>query len=153
MRETETLYVDDNGNSWSKSLYTKEQAVWYSAGLVDCHGCHDCSDCSDCHSCRNCHNCHNCHSCSNCHDCRNCRNCHGCHGCHSYETNPERIVSPKLGSRNDHTTVYWVDANIQVVCGCFRGDLNTFEQAVYKKYGNAHEYHNFIRRVRAYMNS
>ena len=39
-----------------------------------------------------------------------------------------------MGSRNDQTTVYWIEKNIQVVCGCFKGNLKQFEEKVIKKY-------------------
>ena len=59
-----------------------------------------------------------------------------------------------MGSRvNAQTSVYWDDkSDIQVVCGCFRGNLGEFENAVHKKYPDPeHEYHKFIARVKTYI--
>jgi hypothetical protein len=45
-----------------------------------------------------------------------------------------------IGSRNSQTYFYWDDNKIQVVCGCFKGNLSEFKNAVNKKHsGNEHE--------------
>lgn len=57
--------------------------------------------------------------------------CSSCSDCSDYKTNPKRFVSQEIGSRNDQTTVYWTNAeDVQIVCGCFRGDLDEFKKAV-----------------------
>ncbi len=44
-----------------------------------------------------------------------------------------------MGSRNSQTTVYWVKENIQVVCGCFRGNLIEFKNKVIERYGKGNQ--------------
>ena len=42
-----------------------------------------------------------------------------------------RYVTSKIGSRKSQTTIYFnEEKNIQIVCGCFRGDIDKFECAV-----------------------
>ena len=58
--------------------------------------------------------------------------------------NARTYVTPCIGSRNDNTTIYWLDGNVQVVCGCFRGDLDDFEARVREvhsdsKYGKEYQ--------------
>lgn len=118
----------------------------------NCHNCHDCNDCNDCCYCRNCHNCRNCNNCRNCINCINCINCyycyycrccyycdychdcHYCHNCHDYKQNPQRYTTKEIGSRNDQTTFYYGETEkgmeVQIICGCFRGNLEDFEKAV-----------------------
>ncbi len=62
-------------------------------------------------------------------------------------------MSPVLGNRKSQTTIYFLAGNIQVVCGCFRGNLEQFQEAVTEKYGTEHEYHTWIDRVKNYINS
>ena len=83
-------------------------------------------------------------------------NCRHCRDCSDYKQNPERITSPLIGSRKSSTTVYWVNDNIQVVCGCFKGDLQKFKDAVQKTHGNNEHgiaYNNFIAKVENYINT
>ena len=109
-----------------------------------CDNCHNCGYCNNCHYCNNCENCYYCYYCSNCrdcHSCRNCNNCNNCHDCHNchrcsncrgYKQNPQRYITGKVGSRDDQTTFYYGEtesgAEVQVVCGCFRGNLEKFEK-------------------------
>jgi penicillin-binding protein-related factor A (putative recombinase) len=44
--------------------------------------------------------------------------------------NPLRYTTPKVGSRNTQTTIYWLDDQQQVICGCFKGTLKEFEAKV-----------------------
>jgi hypothetical protein len=79
-----------------------------------------------------------------------------CKRCGGFKENPERIVSPKIGSRNDQTTVYWNKEKVTVICGCFKGDIEEFEKAVNTTHKNTKYltiYQNFINKVRHYMNS
>lgn len=67
-----------------------------------------------------------------------------------------RYTTVKLGSRNDNTNFYYdgVD-NLQVVCGCFRGNLDDFEKAVKETHGNndyAMEYLKEIEKVKVLFN-
>lgn len=89
---------------------------------------------------------------NNCSYCSGCCDCRDCSYCCDYKSNPERIVSPVLGSRQSQTTIYFLTDNIQVVCGCFRGNLEQLQEAVTNKYGTEHEYHTWINRVKTYIN-
>ena len=156
MKNINGYWIDGNNNRWNENIYTKEQAVLNSRTLVHCSYCRDCSDCRDCSGCsycrdcrdcsgcsgcRNCSDCRNCSYCSYCRDCRNCRDCSYCRGC-SYcsgcsdcSENPQRYTTAKIGSRNSNTTFYWIKDVVQVVCDCFRGNLQEFEDKVKATYG------------------
>jgi hypothetical protein len=178
-KQTENYWVIGT-NKWSVVNYTKEEAEMYFRTLINCEncidcigchgcsnciGCHGCSNCRDCRDCRDCHGCSNCidcHGCSNCRDCRDCRDCHGCSNCIDcidcryclgFKTNPERITSPKLGSRNSQTTFYWNDQHEQIVCGCFKGTLLEFEEKIKETHGDnefAQGYFKWIDAVKFY---
>lgn len=47
-----------------------------------------------------------------------------------------RYVSAKMGSRNAQTTIYWLEDNIQVVCGCFKGTIDEFLLKVKETHGD-----------------
>jgi hypothetical protein len=85
----------------------------------------------------------------------NCNNCNNCNNCRNYNENPQRIISQKIGSRSSQTTIYWNDStNIQVICGCFRGNLEQFKEKVKQVHGNnkyAREYFNFIEKVKQFI--
>ena len=120
-------YVDENNNSWNTAYETQESAEAKSKSLIGCSGCSECSGCLG---------------------------CWGCSGCSGYKQNPQRIVSPKLGSRDSQTSLYWVGENVQIVCGCFRGDIPAFRAAVVKKHaGTNHEkaYMAWISAAEAYI--
>ena len=148
IKETKNYWVDENNNSWNKSIYNKNDAETLSATLVNCTSCRNCSGCSDCRYCIDCSDCMNCIGCRDCIDCSDCRKCS------EYKVNPQRIVSGLMGSRQSTTTVYWVDDNIQVVTGRFNGDLKQLKEAVLKTHKHS-EYYNqymeFIRNVEKYM--
>jgi hypothetical protein len=109
MKKENGYYIDDQGNKWSVNYETEKSAQKKSKSLITCRGCRGCSDCKDCSYCSN---------------------CNGCNLCNGFEENPQRITSPKIGSRNDQTTVYWTDKKDLVVCGCFKGNLKEFEERV-----------------------
>ena len=119
MNKINNFYVDENNNRWDADIYTKSYAQTCSESLVNCHNCHNCGYCSDCNGCSKCHN---------------------CSDCNNYETNPQRYVTPKIGSRKDNTTIYWTDDNVQVVCGCFRGNVDEWEAKIKEthKYNEKH---------------
>ena len=137
-------------------------------GCSYCRNCYNCNDCTNCihcskgcRNCRNCDDCYNCYNCRNCIDCINCRNCIDCRDCSDWKNNPQRIISPKIGSRKDQTIVYFDKERTQVICGCY-GDiedenrtLKDFEEKVKEKYveGNKYrkEYLAFIEKVKAYI--
>jgi hypothetical protein len=126
-------------NKWSANIYTQEQAEEYAKTLVNCNGCIDCRYCRGCYSCRDClecSSCRDCIDCRNCIDCRGCIGCSNCSSCSNFKTNPERIISPKLGSRDAHTTFYWNEEHEQIACGCFKGTLKEFEEKVIKTHGD-----------------
>ena len=144
MKQINGYWVDENNNRWDIRIYTEEQAEKYSKSLANCNNCFNCRNCYYCFNCRNCcdcnycgdcFSCRNCCDCNNCHNCRCCNNCRNCNYCKDYKQNPQRYTTDKVGSRNDQTTFYYGETKnnekeIQVVCGCFEGNLETFEKAV-----------------------
>jgi hypothetical protein len=81
------------------------------------------------------------------------KNCIDCIDCSYFKTNPQRITSPDIGSRNAQTTVYWNDEKEQVICGCFKGTISEFKEQVQKTHnGNVYvkQYFDFIRKVEKY---
>ena len=150
------IYWIVSGNAWSKSKYTQKEAKELAKTLINCERCIDCSDCrfcSDCSSCSFCSYSRFCSDCSFCSYCMSCSDCSSCSFCSDFKTNPERIVSPIIGSRDARTTIYWTSELEQVVCGCFRGNLAQFEKAVKQKHGeNKHavNYLKWIEKVKQY---
>ncbi len=142
MKKENNYYIDENNNSWYCEFYTIEQAERNSKSLGDCSNCRNCSNCSNCRNCR---------------DCSDCSDFSDCSDCSDFKLNPQRIYSNLIGSRNSTTQVYWIDDNIQVICGCFRGDLNYFENQVKQIHANSQkhleDYLNFIAKVRNYINN
>lgn len=132
------FWTDENNNVWNIKKYTKNEAERHSKTLIDCRYCRNCSDCCGCWHCRDCRDCR---GCWDCHDCRDCQDLYNCYG---YIENPRRYVTERIGLRNDNTYFYYgktkKDMSLQVVCGCFRGNLEEFEKDVLKKYVNNKEY-------------
>jgi hypothetical protein len=65
-------------------------------------------------------------------------------------------VSKKIGSRKQQTTVYFLEDKIQVICGCYRGNLIEFQNKVSDVYKNTNEqyyseYMSFIKKVKNYL--
>ena len=146
-------------NKWDANIYTQEQAEKNAETLINCTNCISCSYCSDCSDCRSCRSCSYCSYCSDCSDCSycsycsSCRSCSDCSYCSDFKSNPERITSPKIGSRNSQTTYYWNDEKELIVCGCFKGTLEEFEAKVKKTHGDnqhAHDYFKWIERINLY---
>ena len=129
MKQEDGFYVDENNNKWNAKSYTKEQAETCSKSLINCINCINCSDCRYCSDC------------INCSDCSNCINCSDCRYCSNYQKNPNRYIGSCIGSRKSQTTVYWLNDNIQVVCGCFNGNLIEFENRVTNVYHDASNLH------------
>ncbi len=75
-------------------------------------------------------NCSRCSGCSGCSRCSGCSDCSDCSGCSDFKTNPSKIIVSDIGSRNDTIYVYWSCDRTEVICGCFRGSLLNFEEAV-----------------------
>jgi hypothetical protein len=119
-------------NKWTASIYTKQQAEKLAATLINCDNCIDCSYCSSC---------------------SDCSSCSYCSSCSDFKTNPERITSPILGSRSSQTTFYWNAEREQVICGCFKGTMQEFEDKVKQTHGdNEHgrAYLQWIEKVKTY---
>ncbi len=155
-------------NSWNSDAYSKEEAEKMANTLVNCDNCYNCSYCSscsycrycsycsDCSDCRYCSSCIDCRYCRYCSSCRYCRYCSDCSDCRSFESNPQRITSPILGSRKSKTTCYWDDKKEQIVCGCFAGTMEEFKAKVRKEHGDndyARGYFKWIESVELYKNS
>ena len=154
------FYTEEAAEEFSKSLVNCYNCIGcdycYNCqncnGCRYCHNCHCCNDCQNCNGCRyctGCINCNNCHDCRYCGDCRccdycddcaccrycrYCGDCRCCDYCDDYKQNPQRYTTKNIGSRNDQTTFYYGETKngmeVQVVCGCFRGNLETFVKAV-----------------------
>ena len=45
-------------------------------------------------------------------------------------------MTTKIGSRQAQTTFYFDNKRIQVICGCFKGTLKEFEDAIKKTHKN-----------------
>ena len=81
-------------------------------------------------------------------------NCSDCSDCSDFKENPNRYTGKKIGSRNAQTTTYWLGETVQVVCGCFKGDLAAFEAAVEKNHnGTDHgkQYRQYIETIKTIM--
>ena len=63
MKNANSLWTDENNNSWNQAIYTEEQAMVYSKSLINCVGCTDCIDCIDCKDCVGCTGCEGCTYC------------------------------------------------------------------------------------------
>jgi len=152
-KETQQInnYWVIGSNKWNASIYTQEQAEKFSKTLIncgncincidcsycnECSDCRSCSDCSDCRSCSDCRDCSYCSDCSSCRSCSSCSDCRSCSDCSDFKNNPQRITSPILGSRNSQTTYYWDDKREQIICGCFKGTLEEFEEQVKITHGD-----------------
>ena len=147
-------YCDKNNNKWSELLETLESAIKKSESLSGCSGCSGCSYCRDCSDCRGCSDCIGCRGCRDCRDCRycsgcrDCSDCRDCRDCSGYNTNPQRFVTKKIGSRNDNTSFYWTNnTDLHVVCGCFRGDLEEFELKVKKVHANTIHLNSYLKEI------
>lgn len=139
MKKINNYWTDENNNIWNADIYTKKEAQEYSESLINCSDCSDCSDCRGCRDCRYCSDCYDCHGCNDCHgssycrdcsDCYDCSGCSYCRGCRGYNINPQKYTTPQIGRRKSNTTIYWVGSNVQVVCGCFRGDIDAWKAAI-----------------------
>lgn len=105
-------------------------------GCAECTRCHASNRCSKCASCRHCTGCRLCNNCISCTACTDCAWCRSCRDCDRFYKNPQRYLTPRIGSRDSHTQVYWVSPdNVQVICGCFKGNLAEFKKAVVSTHG------------------
>jgi len=61
-----------------------------------------------------------------------------------------------LGSRNSQTTYYWNEEKEQIVCGCFRGTLQEFEEKIKETHEDndfAKDYFDWINAVKNYKST
>lgn len=96
-------YWEVDGNFYSKSKYSKAQAIELSKSLTDCQNCIDCLNCvncSDCISCYGCENCGSCVECINCKECKSCLECLSCEKCIAsvYLSNYQKIKNCRAGN-------------------------------------------------------
>jgi hypothetical protein len=52
-----------------------------------------------------------------------------------------------MGREDRQTTTYWLDGNVQVLCGCFRGNLEEFESKVKEVHGDNEHGKNYARYI------
>ena len=146
-------YWTVDSNKWDEKIFTKEQSEINATTLINCSDCSDCNNCNYCSYCNNCSDCINCYNCNNCSYCIDCIDCSDCSYCSDFKTNPERITSSKIGSRDSQSTYYWNEDHEMIICGCFNGTLKEFENKVKETHqGNEHEiaYMNWINKIKAY---
>ena len=113
-------------NSWDAEIYSQEKSENLASTLIKCKNCYNCSSC------------------------RSCSDCSG------FKTNPQRILSPILGSRQSNTTYYWNDEKEQIACGCFKGTMDEFKVKIKQTHGDnefAKGYYKWIGSVINYKNS
>jgi hypothetical protein len=109
MKNISNRWYDENNNSWDADIESEESALLKSKILSDCSYCSYCSDCS------------------------RCSRCTGCSDCSDIKTNPQRYTTPKIGSRNSQTAIYWTNKDdVQIICGCWKGNIAEFEARVKK---------------------
>ena len=77
----------------------------------------------------------------------NCSDCSDCSGGKNFKENPQRYTTKKIGSRNAQTTMYWVLKNTQVVCGCWCGNLQNFENRVKEKHANTKHLQPYLKEI------
>ena len=120
-------WVDENNNSWSADIETKESATKKSETLIYCSNCSDCRNCSNC---------------SNCSDCSNCRYCS------DYKSNPQRYITPRIGSRNSQTSIFWTTKDdVQIICGCWKGNIEKFEEQVKKVHEKTEHLQPYLKQI------
>jgi hypothetical protein len=68
---------------------------------------------------------------------KSCFGCSDCSGIKDFKDNPQRYTTPRIGSRNAQTTLYWNSEKHQVfVCSANLDTIETFEARVRKVHGN-----------------
>ena len=133
MKKINNRWYDENNNSWSANLETEESALAKSKTLISCSNCIDCRGCIDCRDCI---------------DCSNCSGCSGCRGCSYCKTNPQRYVTPKIGSRNSQTSIYWTtNDDVQIICGCWKGNIDEFEKRVRKVHATTEHLQPYLKQI------
>lgn len=163
MEKRHSYWVDENNNKWDSERYSEQDAINASATLYKCEDCFNCTSCNYCISCTECTNCESCSYCASCsicywaQDCISCEYCLSCSKCkycsnckylHNFETNPQVYTTPRIGSRYDTTTFYWVDGVCVVNCGCRIGvPLNDFLDMVRATHGDNEYAKQYIKEI------
>ena len=148
MKKINNRWVDENNNTWNAETETEESALKKSQSLINCSYCSDCSRCSDCSDCLGCSYCSDCSRCSDCSHCLYCSRCLGCSDCSDYKETPQRYVTPKIGSRNSNTTIYWTSRkDVQIVCGCWKGNIAEFEKRVVEVHSTTEHLQSYLKQI------
>ena len=117
MKQINGYWVDENNNRWDCELYSEAKAERYSKTLIECTECTDCD---------------------------NCYNCNYCYNCDNFKINPQIYKTKRIGSRKSQTIFYYGKTDkgmeVQVVCGCFKGNLEEFKNAVLETHKNNDKY-------------
>ena len=146
LTEKDGRWFDENNNSWNSKENALNSRLANCYNCIDCASCYNCNYCNNCTCCKNCDSCNYCSYCSYCNNCNNnnycyycnyCNYCINCSYCNNFKENPARVVSTPIGSRGEQTTIYWISKNnIQVICGCFRGNIENFKTAISRTHGD-----------------
>jgi hypothetical protein len=130
MKKINNYWTDENNNRWNRDRYTKDQAEQLSKKMINCKYCTDCTDCNSCDYCYSCDSCDYCNSCNFCKFCNSCDSCYSCYSCDycdycnsckNYKSNPERYCKRLSGTVDKLAQIYWIDENVQIVFGCWKG--------------------------------
>ena len=70
-----------------------------------------------------------------------------CSYCSYCRVNPQRYVTPKIGSRSDNTYYYFGGKIDQIVCGCYKGTLKEFKERVESVYGKEKHGEDYMKQV------
>jgi hypothetical protein len=59
-----------------------------------------------------------------------------------------RYVTPIVGSRQAQTTIYWTTKeDVQIKCGCWKGDITQFEDRVKKVHANTSHLQPYLKQI------
>ena len=84
-------------------------------------------------------------------NCSDCSRCSGCSDCSGYKTNAQRYITPKVGSRNSQTSIYWTNKeDVQIICGCWRGNIEQFEQRVKEVHGDNEHRKAYMKQIKIF---
>ena len=148
MKLINNRWYDENNNSWSAYIETKESSLKKSKSL---RGCSYCSDCSDCRGCWDCSYCSDCSYCWDCRGCSYCNYCSYCSYCSGIKSNPQRYTTPKIGSRNSQTSIYWTNKDdVQIICGCWRGNIEDFEKRVKEVHEKTEHLQPYLKQIKIF---
>jgi hypothetical protein len=67
------------------------------------------------------------------------------------KTNPQRYVTPKIGSRDSQTSIYWTNKDdVQIICGCWRGNIKDFEKRVKKAHAKTEHLQPYLKQIKIF---